>query len=103
VPPTFEQWIEHFYVQLGQPTVNRDNVWDIYSQLLNQFVVLDHIPFDPLWVQKSLDDNPTLPAHIELVPGLVELQEGLDGHYYMGAMEAQASVSLPITLQRFVF
>lgn len=37
VPPSFEQLIREFYINLGSPAITRSNVCDVYNSLLEKF------------------------------------------------------------------
>ena len=41
VPPEFGQYATILYRSMGSPTINSDNVWNIYCELLHRFEHLD--------------------------------------------------------------
>ena len=38
VPPSFAELAQSFYTEMGRPKVTRDNVWDMYLDLLGRFL-----------------------------------------------------------------
>ncbi|KAJ7572567.1 hypothetical protein C8J56DRAFT_1140717 [Mycena floridula] len=48
VPPTFDRYCHAFYATLGSPTITRDNVWDVYLDILAAFSRLDTPEIEPM-------------------------------------------------------
>ena len=42
VPPKYGQYATILYQSMGSPTINSENVWNIYWELLHQFEHLDN-------------------------------------------------------------
>jgi hypothetical protein len=77
---------------MGSPVVNRKNVWDIYSELLDRFEHLDEavdfmeeceVYLQAMEAQINADDA-VPPVGRELYGGIEN--PGPDGNYYMGGV-----------------
>ncbi|KAK7436254.1 hypothetical protein VKT23_019218 [Stygiomarasmius scandens] len=56
VPPEFAHWASMYYTQIGQPSITRNNVWNIYEQLLEKFE--NNVPLIASWhFQGYYDDR----------------------------------------------
>jgi hypothetical protein len=93
VPPTFDNLARQFYLAMGQPTVSRTNVWDIYLAMLHEFHRLDeaHAHFHNEWKVAFTESQNENANEIELRDDLQDLQNGEDvfrpdGSYYMGGV-----------------
>ncbi|KAG6908222.1 hypothetical protein DXG01_005694 [Tephrocybe rancida] len=95
VPLTFGTYATQFYQTLGQPVITRNNVWDVYLDILNMFNQLDDIceADHAEWYRvASLSWSPdTEDEPLELLDGLCDLPNGMDsiredGSYYMGGV-----------------
>lgn len=90
VPPTFDRRANILYSQIGQPVVQSDTFWEVYSQLLNQFQLEEESLVPVLTAYRE-----TLHAldmeEIQLLPNLKELRNGAKivgppGSRYIGGM-----------------
>ncbi|KDQ50823.1 hypothetical protein JAAARDRAFT_62969 [Jaapia argillacea MUCL 33604] len=102
VPLTFALMAAQFYSEIGSPIVTRDNVWNVYLDLLGCFRILqdahDILPKDLSQWQDAfatLRQDPQDFLHqgpdIDLIPHTHELENGMeransDGMYYMGGV-----------------
>lgn len=92
VPSEFGHYAAILYQSMGSPTINSDNVWNIYRELLHRFEHLDdavefmeecQVYLNILDDQVNLDDE-VPPAGIELYGGPDD--KDVDGNYYMGGV-----------------
>ncbi|RDB25057.1 hypothetical protein Hypma_007524 [Hypsizygus marmoreus] len=93
VPPTFSSLAAEFYHELGEPTVTRNTVWDVYLQLRRKFQQFEAIPpaVRDEWKTKITLSRNDVFEEMELTPNLIELPRGMDdledgGTYYMGGV-----------------
>jgi hypothetical protein len=93
VPPTFKGLAQQLYADMGSPAVSRDNVWDVYRELLHRFRLLEALPPDyhVEWEEAATlarEDRTVNGDQFDLMPGLQDLPEGSrsDGFQYMGGV-----------------
>ncbi|KAJ7100918.1 hypothetical protein B0H15DRAFT_770072 [Mycena belliarum] len=97
VPKAFADLAVEFYIEMGQPSVTRTNVWDIYMEILTQFLHLDNahrvpVALDEKWGYALTMARDDYQDDIDLIPNLVPLRNGeadvvgQDGTFYMGGV-----------------
>ncbi|KAJ7077312.1 hypothetical protein B0H15DRAFT_1003903 [Mycena belliarum] len=96
VPKAFADLAAEFYIEMGQPSVTRTNVWDIYMEILTQFLHLDNahrvpVALDEKWGYALTMARDDYQDDIDLIPNLVPLRNGADvvgqdGTFYMGGV-----------------
>ncbi|KAJ6495112.1 hypothetical protein C8R45DRAFT_824067, partial [Mycena sanguinolenta] len=87
VPPDFHDLAVQFHTQIGSPAINRDNVWGLYSAILNRFEHLDDVYAIPATIDYHWGYALTMARddywdNITLLPNLVPLpgeEQGYDG------------------------
>lgn len=94
VPPEFGQYASILYQSMGSPSINSDNVWNIYRELLHRFEHLDdavnfleecQVYLNILDDQVDLDDEVAVPPTGIALYGGPDDQDA-DGNYYMGGV-----------------
>jgi hypothetical protein len=96
VPPDFGELASRFYVNMGSPLITRDNVWNVYLELLRQFRDLDDVPFPVEWrdaasLGRQQEAPPAEDFDTDLFPNLQLLAGGVDaprddGSIYYGGV-----------------
>jgi hypothetical protein len=106
VPPSFGRIAAHFYDLIGNPTITRQNVWDVFRDILNLFEELDNIPYDAEWQDAVALGRKDEHEYFELaLPSeLADLRGGMekktaDGGFYMGGVNGGDGMGMCLHFQ----
>lgn len=96
VPPDFHLEAQFFYNELGQPEVNRENIWNIYLALHQRFEAGPEMPFDSwLQLENDLEEEDEVADAFNFSENLQPLQGGVidtEGYYYLGGLNNGAGL-----------
>ncbi|KAH7922898.1 hypothetical protein BV22DRAFT_1016396 [Leucogyrophana mollusca] len=95
VPRSFSRVAQECYSMMGTPLITRENVWDVYRDMLARVQHFEQLPatLEQEWQVHNTEGDPDNAAfnHIPLIAGLTELPNGedvarSDGSIYLGGV-----------------
>jgi hypothetical protein len=104
VPPTFAELASKFYNNIESPVITRNNVWEVYLEILRQFHELDNISFPVEWqhaasLGRQQEGLQPQDADLAFFSDLQPLAGGMDiladdGSFYMGGVHGGHGLGL---------